>query len=108
LDTVELNLIADLDQVPAGMAGGRVEGARTELISMWVAPFARGHAVGDALVEAVLEWAGATGRGSVFLQVMEGNEPAAALYRRHGFVDAGVAEGTGDRVERVMVREEQI
>jgi GNAT superfamily N-acetyltransferase len=27
-----------------------------ELISMWVAPFARGHGVGDAAIRRVLAW----------------------------------------------------
>lgn len=47
---------------------------------------ARGRGVGDALVRAVLGWAG---HRIVTLQVAETNTAPTALYRRHGF------EGTG-------------
>ena len=54
-----------------------------ELVSMWVAPTARGHGVGASLVNAVTGWA--TGR-DVHLWVTEGNTAARALYERCGFV----------------------
>jgi len=75
------------------------------LISLWVAPAARGAGVGDALVEAVLHWSGAVGLGRVTLRVREDNTHALALYRRHGFVDAGPVEavGPGEPVEHWMV-----
>jgi ribosomal protein S18 acetylase RimI-like enzyme len=73
-----------------------------ELISMWVAPFARGHGVGDSLANAILEWAREQQASRVALAVFEGNEPALALYRRHGFIDVGTSSGTA--IERKMVR----
>lgn len=89
------NLLAHLDDQPAGMVSGRPQDHGVELISLWVASFARGRGVGDALVDAVVRWS----VGSVSLMVKEGNSGAIALYRRHGFVDAGrVGE------ERRMVR----
>jgi ribosomal protein S18 acetylase RimI-like enzyme len=106
LDSVPLNLIADLDGGPAGMASGVGDGGEVELISMWVAPFARGAGVGDALIEAFLDWAVGLHPDRIQLRVMEGNERAAALYRRHGFVDAGPVEPAGDDEppERWMTR----
>ncbi|MEU6259161.1 GNAT family N-acetyltransferase [Streptomyces sp. NPDC047043] len=70
-----------------------------ELISLWVAPDARGQGVGDAAVGAVLAWARRTHpRCAVALSVMPGNDPAADLFRRNGFVDTAAAgAGTGER-----------
>ncbi|HYL26821.1 MAG TPA: GNAT family N-acetyltransferase [Candidatus Nitrosotalea sp.] len=91
LTEVPFNAIAYLDRAPAGMVGATEPDARgaIELISMWVAPFARGQGVGDALVHAVVEWAGAQGAASVFLEVVEANGRARAFYERCGFVDKG-------------------
>jgi ribosomal protein S18 acetylase RimI-like enzyme len=76
-----------------------------ELISMWVAPFARGRGVGDALVTAALDWARERKASGVALAVLEGNERALALYRRHGFVDAGEMAGSGGcAIERKLIR----
>lgn len=60
-----------------------------ELVSMWVAPEARGRGVGALLVERVLEWARAGGATCVGLWVTRGNDPAIALYRAAGFVPTG-------------------
>lgn len=59
------------------------------LLSMWVDPRARGRGHGDALVQTVVQWLGVAGYGLVRLHVTEGNEPAAELYRRNGFVPSG-------------------
>jgi GNAT superfamily N-acetyltransferase len=80
------NLIADLGGTPAGMVTGFPRGDTVELGTMWVAPHARGRGAGDALVRAVLAWAGSR---RVTLRVGEGNTFAAALYRRHGFTGTG-------------------
>ena len=55
------------------------------LLSMWVAPEARGTGVGDALVEAVIGWARSSGFARMLLDVGEANLHANALYLRHGF-----------------------
>jgi len=59
------------------------------LLSMWVAPSMRGRGVGEALVEAVVEWARRNGHERVELEVRDANAPAVALYERLGFVWAG-------------------
>jgi ribosomal protein S18 acetylase RimI-like enzyme len=106
LQSVPLNLIADQDRVAVGMVSAMLEGDAAELISLWVSPGARGAGVGDALIEALLQWSLAVGLARVTLRVMEGNEYAVALYRRHGFVDAGPVESAGpeELMERWMVR----
>ncbi|GAA2780984.1 GNAT family N-acetyltransferase [Crossiella cryophila] len=104
LAEADLNLVAELDGRDAGMVSATLAGAGTaKLRSMWVAPFARGRGVGDALIEAVVRWAAERGAHRVTLDVMADNESAAALYRRHGFVETGTFEDEGV-VERVMVR----
>jgi ribosomal protein S18 acetylase RimI-like enzyme len=53
LSNVPLNIVLRSDGAPAGMVSAYVRADDTvELISMWVAPFARGRGVGDAAVRA--------------------------------------------------------
>lgn len=59
------------------------------LISMWVAPRARGTGVADRLVRVVLDWAAAGGHDVVRLEFAEHNSFAERLYLRHGFVRTG-------------------
>jgi GNAT superfamily N-acetyltransferase len=107
LTNVPFNVIAYFGEKPAGIVSGvRADvGAEIELISMWVAPFARGKGVAIALVNAVLEWADAQQIEKVSLRVMEGNARAKAFYLRWGFVDTGEAYSAPDgRPERRMLR----
>lgn len=67
---------------------GELEGAG--LFGMWVAREARGVGAGDALVQAVVGWARSNGYERVVLDVGDWNEPAIALYVRHGFETTGV------------------
>jgi GNAT superfamily N-acetyltransferase len=71
---------------PAGLAGGfEEEPGVVELVSMFVRPQARGHRVGEALVDAVAAWARNRDAKSVHLWVTESNKPAIRLYERCGF-----------------------
>lgn len=101
-------LVADLDGRKAGIVCGLPPDALgvADLLSLWVAPFARGRGVSDALVVAVCDWARERGARRVALHVVEGNAPASGLYRRHGFVDMGPVPGTavGGRLEHRMER----
>jgi GNAT superfamily N-acetyltransferase len=78
--------LLERDGDAVGIAGGLPDGDELELVSMWVAPDARGTGGGDALVQAVIHWAG--GRALV-LGAIDGNEPARQLYERNGFVATG-------------------
>lgn len=105
LAAVALNLLADLEGEPVGMLSASlpVDGT-TELISMWVAPPARGRGVGDALVRSALGWTREQGARRVALAVRRANGAAIALYRRHGFRDEGWSPVPDDpRSERRMV-----
>jgi ribosomal protein S18 acetylase RimI-like enzyme len=104
LETVPVNLVADLDDVPVGMVSlTAVQDLESELIGMWVAPQARGRGVGKALVLSVLDQARAIGAVTIALDVTAGNEPAIALYVSTGFVDVGWASSPDDpKPERRM------
>lgn len=95
LTDVPFNAIAHTDGTAAGIASGTAlspDGA-VELISMWVAPFARGRGVGDALIDAVVQWARTQRASRVTLAVVPQNMHAIALYTRHGFSRDGMIDG---------------
>jgi ribosomal protein S18 acetylase RimI-like enzyme len=107
LVNVPFNVVAYFDGRPAGIASGTNPDERgdIELISMWVAPFARGKGVAGALVEAVVAWAKSQDVETLSLHVMETNERARAFYRRQGFVDDGEpCTSPGGAAERRMLR----
>lgn len=107
LTAVPLNLLADLDGRAVGMASATApDNGEVELISMWVAPAARGRGVGTRLIEAIVAWAGAERATRVALDVREANRFAIDLYVRSGFVDVGWSSHAGGPFpERRMARE---
>ena len=102
LADVALNVVLLVDGEPAGMVSALDpnEDSAVELISMWVAPCARGQGVGDAAVRHVVSWAQTEHGASVVLAVKTDNDHAVCLYQRHGFVDAGPS--LDDPSERLM------
>jgi len=107
LTEVPLNIVARLNGKPAGMIGAinGDQGSAVELISMWVAPFARGHGIGDALIQSVVSWAKVQNAERIVLAVRDDNSHAIALYARRGFVDTGPAAdiAMAAPAERAMV-----
>ncbi|WP_236792501.1 GNAT family N-acetyltransferase [Amycolatopsis sp. GM8] len=85
---VPFNALAEIGDTPVGMVSGTaLDTERTvELISMWVAPAARGRGVGDALIAAVARWAEDQSARRIVLRVFDHNRHAESLYRRNGFV----------------------
>ena len=69
----------------------RINSLEVQLISMWVAPEARGRGVARDLIRAVAAWTLGRGSARVVLFVQEANTPARQLYERAGF------SLTGDR-----------
>lgn len=102
------NLIASVDDQPAGMVSGvaTADAGVLELISLWVSPAARGRGVGDALIAAVDAWAARTDAHTLRLAVVARNVHATALYERHGFRDTGeLGDVAPDGVrERIMAK----
>ena len=68
---------------------------RPVLVGMFVAPEARGHGVGAALVDAVVGWARARRASGLTLWVTATNTPAVALYDRCGFRRTGEQKPLG-------------
>jgi GNAT superfamily N-acetyltransferase len=62
------------------------------LVALWVAPAARGHGAGDALVTDVVDWAAEHGHPRVELRVADGNTAARTLFLRNGFTPTGRRE----------------
>ena len=105
LGDVALNLVLVLDSVPVGMVSALTPSAddTVELISLWIAPAARGRGVGDEAVRQVVAWASDKYPGSsLLLSVKSDNNSVCRLYERHGFVDAGPSPE--DPTERLMRR----
>ncbi|WP_191838116.1 GNAT family N-acetyltransferase [Catellatospora chokoriensis] len=103
------NLVAVLEGRPVAMASGVPTDDRgvVELISVWVDPAARGRGVAGDLLAAVERWAEQAGAGVLKLAVAEGNEAAAALYRRNGFrltAELGDLMPDGVRREQIMAK----
>lgn len=91
--------LLELDGRPAGMVGAFGAGAAIELVSLWVAPPARGRGLGEAAIAAVVGFADDR---DVVLSVRTANEAAIRLYRRCGFLDEGPSPD--DPLERRMRR----
>lgn len=98
-----------LFQLPDGQAFGIVAAAAergelnvVQLMSMWVHPSARGTGAGDALVQAVVEWANDEQADELRVWVMQENTPAVHLYERNGFRPTGIT-GIRERDEAVEI-----
>lgn len=85
--------VAEDGDVWLGVVGAfvRVNSLEVQLISMWVAPEARGRGVARDLIRAVATWTLGRGSARVVLFVQEANAPARRLYEQAGF------SLTGDR-----------
>jgi RimJ/RimL family protein N-acetyltransferase len=93
---------------PAGLAYARIDEddrATAHLFSMWVAPEARGSGAASALVDAVVDWTAANGARTLRTAVTIGNEAAARLYARAGFMDTGDREPLGHSEAEVALLE---
>ena len=92
----QLRMLSTFVAVVDGVDSGMVRGAPSSdddssayLISLWVAPQARGLGVGDALIDAVVTWARSEGYTRLLLDAGIENRPAVALYSRKGFKPTG-------------------
>jgi len=93
-----------------GMASGVPDAddpARAELVSMWVAPEARGHGLAAQLVDAVARTVATGGAHRLELSVMPDNHRARRTYERAGFTTTDIPgdELADGRHETVMRRD---
>jgi ribosomal protein S18 acetylase RimI-like enzyme len=70
-----------IKRLPAHMGGGMAG----EVSDVWVEPEARKLGVGEALLQAGLEWMRGQGVHSVEVQVLSENEGSLRFFERHGF-----------------------
>jgi len=93
LTQVPLTLLAQEGPEVVGVVSGQPgDEDWVELISMWVAPAARGTGVAGQLIDRVVSWAAGQDRRT-YLMVRSDNHRARKSYERAGFVDTGVPEG---------------
>ena len=99
--------LATCDGEGAGIVSAvPVDGDGAELVAMWVARDFRGRGVGGALVAWVVAEARRAGRAFVRLAYAHGNDDAARLYARCGFVETDDDEHAGarrDEIDHVML-----
>ena len=77
----------------AGFLLGRAVAGEAELLTLAVAPEARGRGLGRRLVSRFLYQARLRGADEAFLEVAEDNAPARAVYSRAGFTESGRRRG---------------
>ncbi len=96
------NVVAVVDGVAVGQVSGTHvdDEQRVELISLWVAPGARGSGVTDALVTAVTDYARRAGASVLRLSVRRFNARAIELYKRTSF---GPADDPGDEPTEIAM-----
>lgn len=94
---------------PGGFLIGRAIAGEAELLTLAVAPDARRQGTGGRLLAEFLAESERLGAAQVFLEVAADNPAALALYRRHGFAEAGRRRGyyrdsPGATVDAVVMR----
>jgi ribosomal protein S18 acetylase RimI-like enzyme len=95
------NLVAEVDGDVVGMGNVDLRPETPVIWKLYVLPTSQGTGAGRALIEALIALVPAD-RGAVLLEYTDGNERAAAFYRRNGFVelrrDPPEQEGWPDQV----------
>lgn len=76
-----------------GFVMARVAGGEAEILTLAVAPTARGKGLGRALLQAAIGKARDLGADAMFLEVGADNPAALALYAGLGFAKAGERKG---------------
>lgn len=87
--TVNQFLVALEHDTVVGYAIAHVVADESELLNIAVHPDRRGHAIGAALLDTLLDRCRQRGATSMVLDVRESNTPARTLYERRGFVTVG-------------------
>jgi RimJ/RimL family protein N-acetyltransferase len=88
-------LLAESDGVAVGMCAVFLPADPNRdplLVSMWVAPEARGAGAAGALIDASLAWTREAGYRCLVLGVVDDNERARRFYQRYGFTPNGHTE----------------
>jgi ribosomal-protein-alanine N-acetyltransferase len=81
--------VAEVNTAVVGFLIGRIAADEFEILNMAVSLAHRRRGIGSKLLESGLEFSRVTGGARVYLEVRASNEPAIALYKRHGFTECG-------------------
>jgi len=81
--------VAEWEGIVAGFLIGRSAADEFEILNMAVSGAHRRRGIGSKLLESALEVSRKAGSARVYLEVRASNEPAIALYKRHGFTECG-------------------
>ncbi len=81
------------DVLYVGFVLARAAAGEAEILSIGVAPAARGAGLGLVLLEAAIVRAIAMGAQALFLEVADDNHPAVGLYEKRGFARVGSRPG---------------
>ena len=73
-----------------GMILARVAADESEILTLAVHPERRRRGIASALLRTAMDRAAVLGAVSMFLEVATTNDAARALYRSHGFIEAGL------------------
>jgi [ribosomal protein S18]-alanine N-acetyltransferase len=87
-----------------GFVLARVAGAEAEILTLAVAPLARGRGLGRALLQAVITKAAKMGAANLFLEVGVDNPAALALYAGLGFAKVGTRKAYYDGGDALVLR----
>lgn len=82
----ELSFAAFVDGEPASFCLGALRGDRASVRGEGTHPDHRRQGLGGLVLEATLSAVRSAGASRIGLEVLVGNDPATALYERHGFV----------------------
>ncbi len=97
--------VVERDGVDVGLAGVFELDVGWFVMSMWIAPAARGTGVVEMLLDACESVASDAGADRVMLGVMEDNPRGRRAYERHGYTPTGAREHVRDgRDELFLVK----
>jgi [ribosomal protein S18]-alanine N-acetyltransferase len=88
---------------PMGFVLSRIVLDEAEILTVAIAPEARGNGLSIPLLERHLDELSRRGARKVHLEVEEGNHPAIALYRRFRFTETGRREGYYQKADGTRV-----
>ncbi|SCY46342.1 GNAT family N-acetyltransferase [Microvirga guangxiensis] len=88
---------------PSGFVLSRIVLDEAEILTVAIAPDARGKGYSIPLLERHLDELSRRAVRNVYLEVEEGNDPALALYRRFGFEETGRREGYYQKADGTRV-----
>ena len=89
---------------PDGFVLARAAGGEAEILTLAVAPKARGRGLGRALLKAAIIEAQKRGADALFLEVGSDNPAALALYAGLGFANVGSRKGYYRGMDALVLR----